>query len=83
MFFKISVIKSFANFTGKHLCWSFLLTKFLTNFIKKTLQHRRFAVKLAKFLRTPFFYRTTPVAASACNIVAISLFIFKLIHFII
>ena len=25
------------------------------NFIKKTLQHSRFPVKIAKFLRTPFF----------------------------
>ena len=54
MFFKISVLKSYVNFTGKHLCWSLFLKKFLTNFIKKTLQHGRFPVKLAKFLRTPF-----------------------------
>ena len=32
-----------ANFTGKHLSWS----------IKKKLQHRRFSVKFANFLRTP------------------------------
>ena len=25
MFFKIGVLKSFANFTGKHLCWSLFL----------------------------------------------------------
>ena len=24
MFFKIGVLKNFANVTGKHLCWSFL-----------------------------------------------------------
>ena len=34
------------------------------NFVKKRLQHRLFPVKFAKFLRTPFFYRTAPVAAS-------------------
>ena len=34
------------------------------NFIKKRLQHRCFPVKFAKYLRTPFFYRTPPVAAS-------------------
>ena len=28
MFFKMGVLKNFANFTGKHLCWSiFLITK--------------------------------------------------------
>ena len=27
MFFKIGVLKSFANFTGKHLCWSLFLKK--------------------------------------------------------
>ena len=27
MFFKICVLKSFANFTGKHLCWSLFLKK--------------------------------------------------------
>ena len=27
MFFKIGVLENFANFTGKHLCWSLLLIK--------------------------------------------------------
>ena len=27
MFFKIVVLKNFANFTGKHLCWSLFLIK--------------------------------------------------------
>ena len=30
MFFIIEILKNFANFTGKHLCWSF----FVINFIK-------------------------------------------------
>ena len=34
MFFKIGVLKDFAIFTGKHLCWSLP-----QNFIKKRLQH--------------------------------------------
>ena len=34
MFFKIGVLKNFANFAGKHLCWSLFLVKFLNNFIK-------------------------------------------------
>ena len=36
MFFKIGVLKNFANFTGNYLCWSLFLIKFLTNFIKDT-----------------------------------------------
>ena len=45
VFFKTSVLKSLANFTGKHLCWSL--------FFKKRVQHMCFPVKFAKFLRTP------------------------------
>ena len=49
MFFKIGILKNFANFP--------------CNFIKKRLQRRYFPVKFGQFLRTPFFYRTPPVAA--------------------
>ena len=52
MFFKIGVLKNFAIFTGKHLCWSLLQA---CNFIKKRLQHRCFPVHIAKFSGTPFF----------------------------
>ena len=38
------VLKSFANFTGKQLCWSLFLVKLRA--------YRCFPVKLAKFLRT-------------------------------
>ena len=38
--------------------------KVVGNFVKKRLQHRLFPVKFAKFLTTPFFYSTAPVAAS-------------------
>ena len=41
MFFRIGVLKNFANFTRKHLCWSL--------FFDKRLQHRCFLVKFAKF----------------------------------
>ena len=46
MFFQIDVLKSFADFTGKHQCWSLA-----SNFIKS----RCFPVKSVNFLRTPFF----------------------------
>ena len=46
---KNGVLKKFANFTGKHLCWSI---KKRIQSIKKRLQYRCFPVKFAKFLRT-------------------------------
>ena len=50
------VIKNFANFTGKHLCWSpFLIKLQACNFIKKRLQYNCFPVKFRKFLRTLVF----------------------------
>ena len=48
MFFKIGVLKNFALFTGKHLCWNFFLIK---------LQVCNFLVNIAKFLRTAFFIK--------------------------
>ena len=50
IFFKIGVLKNFANLTGKHLCWSEVC-----NFTKKRLQHGCFPVKFPKFLRTSSF----------------------------
>ena len=46
VFYKKAVLKYFAIFTGKHLCWSL-------KFIKMRLQHRCFPVNIAKFLRAP------------------------------
>ena len=50
------VLKNFAIFTGKHLLESVLKVAGLQacNFIKKRLQHRRFPVNIAKFVRNPF-----------------------------
>ena len=59
MFFKIDVLKNFADFTRKSLCWSLLLIKLQTfrpaTLLKGGLQHRCFAVKFHKFLRALFF----------------------------
>ena len=59
MFFRIGILKNFANFIGKHLCWSFFLMKLQAlrpaTLLKTRLQHRCFPMKFAKFLRTPFF----------------------------
>ena len=51
VFFKIAILKSFANFTEKLLCWSLLLVNsvFLKN-LRNFQEH--------------LFYKTTPVPAS-------------------
>ena len=56
VFCKKCVFKNFAKLTGKHLRSATLL--------KKILWHRCFLVNFSKFLRTLFFHRTPPVAAS-------------------
>ena len=50
-FYKINALKNLAIFTGKHLCWRFLLI----NLIKKRLQDRCFPVNIAKCLGTAFY----------------------------
>ena len=59
MFLKIGAFKNFANFTGKHLCWSFFLLKFQTlrpaTLLKSNYNTGIFSVQFAEFLRTPFF----------------------------
>ena len=55
MFFKVGVLKSFAKFTGKHLCWNLFLIKLLARRPEKRLQFRQFPVKFAEFLITLFF----------------------------
>ena len=51
-FFKIGVLKNFAIFTGKHLCWSLFLILF---FKTKRKAFRCFPVNIAKLLRAAFF----------------------------
>ena len=51
MFFEIGVLKGFAIFTGKYLCWSlFLIVAGLKacDFLKKKLQYRCFPENIAK-----------------------------------
>ena len=56
------VLKNFANFTGKHLCWSLFSTKLQTfrpaTLLKKRLLRSCFPVEFAKFLRTPILKNT-------------------------
>ena len=86
MFFRIGVLKNFALFTGKHLCWSLFLIKFpawrpFALLIR--LQHRCFPVKFTKFLRTTFFDRTPTVAASGNMLWTLSFFHMRTINSVI
>ena len=51
MFWKIGALKNFMIFTGKHLCWSLFLLKFIQN----RLQRRCFPVNFAEVLRIAIF----------------------------
>ena len=61
MFFKISVLKNFTIFAGKHLCWSYFLIKlqaWRSAILLKRLQHRCFLVNIVTFLEH-LFWRTS------------------------
>ena len=63
MFYKIEARKNLAIFTGKHLCWRFILI----NFIKKRLQHRCFPANIAKCLSTALYIEHfVPIHFSEC-----------------
>ena len=62
MLFKIGVVKSFANFTGKHLCWSHFLKNLQAEDLQlylKSTPAQMFSCEVckifAKFLRKPFY----------------------------
>ena len=67
VFFKKGVLKNFAKFTGKHLCQSLFLYLKPATLFKKDIWHWCFSVNFVKFLRTPFFCKTTLVAPSENN----------------
>ena len=77
MFFKIGALKSFVNFTGKHLCWSL----FLKNLLAKGLQFQTpaqvFFREVCKIFKNSFLYRTPPVGACSVPPVAASVFFLK------
>ena len=59
MFFKIRALKNFANFTGKHLCWSLSLNivagQRTYNFIKKETPTKVFSCEICEIFRNTFF----------------------------
>ena len=68
VFYNKSILKNFANFTGKHLCQSLFFNKKKdlrpANLLKKRLWHRYFPVNFGIFLRTPFFTEHLQTTAS-------------------
>ena len=58
---KKDVLETFANFTGKNLCWNFFLITLPqpATLLKKKLCYRCFSEKFANSLRTPFFLQNT------------------------
>ena len=62
VFFKTGVLKHFAIFTGKHLCWCLFLIELLdwrpAFSLKMRLQYRFFPVNIARFLKTAFLWNT-------------------------
>ena len=59
MFCQKGALKHFANFTGKHLCWSLVLIKLQARksatLLKKSFWYMCFLVNFVKSLRTSFF----------------------------
>ena len=56
MFFKIGVLKNFANFTGKHLCWSLSLSNKVAgllscSFIQNRSNRLQMFFKIRAFLK--------------------------------
>ena len=67
IFFKIDVLKNFANFTGKHLCGSLFSIKLQSlrsaNLLKMGSNIVTFLWNWWSFFMNSFFYGTPPVAA--------------------
>ena len=67
VFCKKGVLRDFAKFTGKHLCYSPFLNKIAgmaCNFIKKETLTRVFSCEFCEITKNTFSERTRPVAAS-------------------
>ena len=76
VFCKKGALGNFVKFIEKHLCQSLFFNKVAglspATLFKKRLWHRCIPVNFVKSLRTPFFHKTTPVAASELSDVDLS-----------
>ena len=79
MFFKTGVLKRFANFAGKHLCWSLFLKSLQAvglQLHKKKTPTEVFSCAVCEIFNNTFSYRTPPMSASAPPVAA-SVFFLK------
>ena len=82
IFLKIGILESFANFTGKPLCWSLFLKNLQDEGLqlhKIRLQHRCLrntgVSEVCEIFENFFSYRTPPVTASAPPVAASVVFL--------
>ena len=59
MFYKIDVLKNFAKFTGKSLCWSLFSNK-----VQALGSTQVLPCKFCEIFKNTFLYRNPPVVAS-------------------
>ena len=64
MFFRISVLKNFGNFIGKHQRWSIVSIKLQAWTLLKRDSTQVFSCEICDIFKNNFFYRTPPVTAS-------------------
>ena len=66
---KRDVLKNFAKFTEKYLCWSLFFRMRSATLLRKRTQDRCFPVNFAKFFRTPFFMEHLRSCLSAVTLI--------------
>ena len=66
VFFKIGVLKRFANFAGEHLCWRFFLKNLQAEGLQLYLKGstKVFSCEVCEIFKNTFFCRRPPVTAS-------------------
>ena len=67
MFFKTGALKTFAIFTGKHLCCSLFLIKLQSSGLQLYCKETRiqvFSIEYSRILKNSFFNKTSLVAVS-------------------
>ena len=80
MFFKIGALKSFADFTGKHLRRSLFFKKLQAQGLQlhnKKTPTQVFSCEVCEIFKNTFSYRTPPVTASAPPVAASVFFLRK------
>ena len=69
MLFKIGDLKNFAMFTGKHLCWGYVLTKLKPSSLVIFLKTRCFVVKMAHELFKNIYFKEHPQKAASALLI--------------